>query len=654
MDNPFTNLGLAFTGYLPTILAALAVLLVGWLIAYLVSRLVGNLLERTNVDDRIAGMLRTEQNTATDGPRVTGWVRSVVFWIIMLFAVVAFLQVLNLSVVSAPLNLALSSIIGFLPSLLSAVVLLFVAFLVAPFLRMIITRVVGASPLSRRVSENAEVSPKNRVSLGETIGNVVYWLVFLLFLPAILGALNLNGILAPVQTMVNEVLAFLPNLLAAGLILAVGYFAARIVRQIVVGLLNSVGVNRVGQQVGLPQGENAPNLANALGTLVMVLIMIPVTIAALNALDIPAVSEPAAAMLTTVLNAIPVIFGAVVLIALTYFAARLVGNLVASLLAGIGFDRLFRSLGLTDLTPRMGAEPLPTTGTRADLAAPGWSPSRVAGTIVTVALVLFGVIAAANLLGFVVISTMVASFLELAGNILLGLAILGLGLYLASLADRAIRGSGASQSNILATAARVAIIVFSGALALRQMGLGEDIVNLAFGLLFGAVAVAVALAFGLGGRDVAARQLESWRGRLREMETRAPAGAVPATGGSGGRAADFPAKGSAKRPSSDFPEGGVSSHTTGGETLLRRGGEGSGIVPPASDIPDTGLAADQGIEDTRENLPPYGESNIPDTGELHDGRNEDPYAGDVDINDDPDQTRRGFEGDQDNPRDRNF
>jgi len=528
MDNPFTNLGLAFTGYLPTILAALAVLLVGWLIAYLVSRLVGNLLERTNVDDRIAGMLRTEQNTATDGPRVTGWVRSAVFWIIMLFAVVAFLQVLNLSVVSAPLNLALSSIIGFLPSLLSAVVLLFVAFLVAPFLRMIITRVVGASPLSRRVSENAEVSPKNRVSLGETIGNVVYWLVFLLFLPAILGALNLNGILAPVQTMVNEVLGFLPNLLAAGLILAVGYFAARIVRQIVVGLLNSVGVNRVGQQVGLPQGENAPNLANALGTLVMVLIMIPVTIAALNALDIPAVSEPAAAMLTTVLNAIPVIFGAVVLIALTYFAARLVGNLVASLLAGIGFDRLFRSLGLTDLTPRMGAEPLPTTGTRADLAAPGWSPSRVAGTIVTVALVLFGVIAAANLLGFVVISTMVASFLELAGNILLGLAILGLGLYLASLADRAIRGSGASQSNILATAARVAIIVFSGALALRQMGLGEDIVNLAFGLLFGAVAVAFALAFGLGGRDIAARQLDNWRGRLNNL---GGMGSVPATGG---------------------------------------------------------------------------------------------------------------------------
>jgi hypothetical protein len=593
MGNPFNNLGVVFTGYLPTILAALAVLLVGWLIAYVVSRVVGNLLHRTSVDDRVAGMLRTEQNTATDGPRVTRWVTAAVFWIILLFAVVAFLQVLNLSIVSAPLNLALSSIIGFLPSLFSAVVLLFAAFLLATFLRMVITRVVGASSLSRRVSENAEVSPKNRVSLGETIGNVVYWLVFLLFLPAILGALNLNGILAPVQGMVNEVLAFLPNLLAAALILAVGYFASRIVRQIVVGLLNSVGVDRIGQQVGIPQNERTPNLANALGTLVMVLIMIPVVIAALNALDIPAVSQPAASMLTTVLNAVPLIFGAAVLIALTYFAARLVGNLVAGLLAGIGFDRLFRSLGFNEVTPRMGAEPLPTTGTQADLAAPGWSPSRIAGMLVTIALVLFGVIAAANMLGFVVISTMVAGFMALAGNILLGLAILGLGLYLSSLAERAIRGSGATQANILATAARVAIIVFSGALALRQMGLGEDIVNLAFGLLFGAVAVAFALAFGLGGRDVAARQLDTWRGRLKDMGDRG--GSVPTTGGP---ASSGPASGG----SSGFETGGVSSHSSGGETLLRRGGEGDGILPPqesGGDIPTTGFAADQGMEDTR-------------------------------------------------------
>jgi len=55
-------------------------------------------------------------------------------------------------------------------------------------------------------------------------------------------------------------------------------------------------------------------------------------------------------------------------------------------------------------------------------------------------------------------------------------------------------------------------------MALREMGFAEEIVNLAFGLLLGAVAVAAALAFGIGGRDEAASQLKTWRRSLDEDE----------------------------------------------------------------------------------------------------------------------------------------
>ncbi|MFQ5961266.1 MAG: hypothetical protein ACE5MG_07700, partial [Candidatus Methylomirabilales bacterium] len=89
-------------------------------------------------------------------------------------------------------------------------------------------------------------------------------------------------------------------------------------------------------------------------------------------------------------------------------------------------------------------------------------------------------------------------------------------LYFARIADRVIRGTGGSQAHLLAPVARVAIIVFSSALALRQTGIAEDIVNLAFGIVLGAIAVAAALAFGLGGRDVAAREIENWLTNLRD------------------------------------------------------------------------------------------------------------------------------------------
>ncbi len=59
-------------------------------------------------------------------------------------------------------------------------------------------------------------------------------------------------------------------------------------------------------------------------------------------------------------------------------------------------------------------------------------------------------------------------------------------------------------------AARVSIIGLAGAIALQQMGLANEIISLAFGIILGSLAVAAALAFGIGGRDIAARKLEGW------------------------------------------------------------------------------------------------------------------------------------------------
>jgi hypothetical protein len=100
---------------------------------------------------------------------------------------------------------------------------------------------------------------------------------------------------------------------------------------------------------------------------------------------------------------------------------------------------------------------------------------------------------------------------------LLGLIIFAVGLYLANLAVEVIRSSGTRNAELLSMAARVAILVMAGAMALRQMGLANEIVNLAFGLVLGAIAVAAAIAFGWGGRDLAGRQLERW---AQEAETR--------------------------------------------------------------------------------------------------------------------------------------
>lgn len=532
MEEFLQQIGDAIIFYLPNVLLALGILIIGWLIAIALSSLVRRLLERTTLDDRLARTMGGDPSTRTDQIQIEKWISMAVFWLIMLITLVAFFQTLNIPAVSGPLNNFLGEIVAFLPGLLGALVLLALAWLIATLLRAIIVRVLNASGISRRLTEDADIQARDRINIGQTIGNVVYWLVFLLFLPAILDALNLQGLLQPVQGLVDDILGFLPNLLAAALILIVGWFVARIVRSIVTNLLAGLGIDRIGAQAGAP---GTIQLSNVIGTILFVLILIPVAIAALNALDIPAVSGPAAEMLTDLLNALPAIFGAFVLLAIAYFVARLVGQFVTSILTNIGFDRFFDWIGIFRApTPPPGAPIQPQSVEIPEGARPvpsaRMTPSSLVGTLVTWAIILFAVMEAASLLGFESLTALVTAFIVAAVRILFGLVIFAIGYYLANWAYQAIRSSGGRDRQILALIARIAILVFSGALALRQMGIAESIVNLAFGLLLGALAVAAALAFGLGGRDVAARQLERWQRDLQgppgsSMVT--PPGATP-------------------------------------------------------------------------------------------------------------------------------
>jgi hypothetical protein len=94
--------------------------------------------------------------------------------------------------------------------------------------------------------------------------------------------------------------------------------------------------------------------------------------------------------------------------------------------------------------------------------------------------------------------------------VLLGLVIFVVGYWLANLAATAIQRANRDNAVGLARIARVAILGLVIAMGLRAMGVADDIVNLAFGLVLGAVAVAVALAFGLGGREAAGAVARRW------------------------------------------------------------------------------------------------------------------------------------------------
>jgi len=487
--------------YLPSLVGAVAILILGWLGALLISAIVRGVLNRTTFDNRVAEWAGIGKDQADF--KIETMVSKGVYYLIMLFVLIAFFQALGLTVITGPLNSLLNELFVFVPNLLAAGALLAVAWLVATGLKFIISKALGATQLDNRLSSQAGLKEDEQVPLSETLANVVYWFVFLLFLPAVLGALNMQGLLAPVQGMLNDLLGYLPNLLGAAIILLVGWFVARIIRQIVTGLLVAAGADRLGERIGLTTAVGGQTLSGIIGTVVYALVLIPAIIAGLNALQIDAISGPATNMLNTLLDAIPAIFGAMIVLGVTYLIGRLVSGLVVSVLTSIGFNRVLSLIGL-------GREP--QQGQR--------TPAEVVGYLVLVGLMLFATIEAAQLLNFGIVADLVAEFLSFAAQVVLGIIIFGLGLYLANLVRNVILSTAGAQAPLLSRAAYLAIVVLAVAMGLRQMGIADDIVNLAFGLLLGAIAVAVALAFGLGARDIAGRQVEGWLGQLRSDENK--------------------------------------------------------------------------------------------------------------------------------------
>ncbi len=472
--------------YLPSLAGALVILVLGWIVALVAAPIVRGILRRTTIENRIAVWILGERAAKMPVERYCG---TAVFWLVMLFVLVAFFDALRLPGVTEPLNALLQQLSAFAPRLLGAGLLLVVAALVAALLR----RLVGAGLAAVRADERLGTGEGRPVAT--SLSEVVYWTVWLLFLPMVLSTLELTGLLEPVQALLNKALAFLPNLLAAAFALLVGWFIAHLVRRIVTNLLAAAGADRLGERSGVSRALGQASISGAVGTVVYVLILIPVAIAALNALQIEAVTGPASNMLSSLLAAIPAVFAAAIVLVLSFMVGRVLSDLVARGLEAAGFNQALAAVGLTR---------------GSDQPAPGRTPSVIAGQLVLAAIMLFAAIEAAGLLGFTALQTLLSSFLVLAGHVLLGLALLGIGLYLADLAARAITASGAANAGLLATAARVAVIVLTGAMALRQMGLANEIINLAFGLVVGAIAIAVAIAFGLGSREAAGRQVEEW------------------------------------------------------------------------------------------------------------------------------------------------
>ncbi len=478
-----SSLGTALGAEAPRILGAIVILIIGWIVAVFVRGGVRRLLAVARLNKRVAEI--SEQKLDLETGLSAG-----AFWLIILITLIGMFNSLDLTLASGPFEVLVKQIAAYLPRLVAGVLLVLFAWLVAVALRAVVTRVLDASGLDEKLSANAGMQPMRK-----SVGNMLFWLVILLFVPGILNVFDLGGLLDPVKAMVAKILDILPNLVAALLIGFAGWLLGKVLAGLVTNILAAAGADQGAHRLGL---EASVRISQVVGTIVLILVFVPALIAALEALKIEAISRPATDMLGKVLAAVPNIIAAALILVVTYYVAKFAAGLLGRLLNGIGFDTLPQKLGLSGIFAGDG------------------QPSRLVSMLVLFFAMLFATVEAANRLEFSQVRDVVTLFIRFGGNILLGATILIIGFWLANLAHNAIKRADTTNSESLAGIARVAILGLVIAMGLRAMGIADDIVNLAFLLTFGAVAVAVALSFGLGGREAAGRQMEHWLAKFRK------------------------------------------------------------------------------------------------------------------------------------------
>ncbi len=478
----------SFNGYLGgpigSIIGAILIFIIGWLVALGIAGLVRNVLAKVNLNQRM--------NSSTGKTYdLEGIISKVVFWFIFVIAISGALNQLNLNSISTPFANMVGQVLTFIPNLIAAIAVGIIGWVIATVARTAINTALSKTTMDERLSAQAGVKP-----MSGTIADMVYWFILLVVLTMVLGQLELDGLFAPLTNMVDKIFFAIPNILKAGIIFFVGYVIAKVVRGIVTNFVSTFNVQEMASQAGLSEQNSLPNIA---GSLAFLVIIITTILAALDALQIDVIARPATNMLNKILEAVPNILMAIAVLVVTFYVVRMVANVVKGLIENTAINQLPAKVGLQET---MGNKKI----------------SDLVGYAIIFFAMLFAAIAASDLLGFEPISAIITMFIAFGANIILGAIILFIGFWLANIIAGVVERSE-KGSQFLANIVRVLIMGLVLAMGLKAMGIADSIVNLAFGLTLGAVAVAFALSFGLGGQEAAARFLRKMQDKMDEERT---------------------------------------------------------------------------------------------------------------------------------------
>ncbi|MEM7327772.1 MAG: mechanosensitive ion channel [Pseudomonadota bacterium] len=374
------------------------------------------------------------------------------------------------------------------PRVLWAIVILIAAYVIGRLVQWAIRNGIKKTGFD-------DLGPKGD-SLGKSLGAAAFWVIILIGVIQALTRLELTQIAEPLNNMIDQIMFYMPKIFAAIVLFVVFALVARIVKQTAQAVF--VFADPLPERLGLASGP--VNVSGISATVLSTIVYIIGGITALGALQVPALTEPLSAILSDVLDVIPNVLLASLLLAGFIFIARIIANLIDKTLPETGLDKAIAEMGLLE-----GADK-------------GLTASRIVSMAATFFITLLGIIQALRVLNFEVLTNAMNVVLDMGASIAFGAFIIFAGVFLARLISNAMASAGGGATDTAAGIVKWIIIGLALILGVSRMGLdptgGEFVLDVAKLLAMGAavgVAGAIALGFGWGGRDWFGKQLENWK-----------------------------------------------------------------------------------------------------------------------------------------------
>lgn len=332
----FDNFLNSIINALPGILGSLLMLVVALILAWAIKRFVITVLKKINFDNQLFNWGIAKNTEEADAFIET--LASILYFIVIILFLPSILAGLNIGGALDPIVAMFSTFLAFIPNLILAVLILVLGGYFCNFVKRLVKNILRGLNIDkwyRKVTKQEDGIDVNEDKFADVLSSVVYVLIFIPILTVALETLGVQSISLPIITVLNQILGAIPNIFAAVVLILIGGFVGKLVRDLVEGLLSTSGVDQYSRYLNF-KGESELQISSVIGAFVQSLLTLFFLVEAINILNLDVLNQIG----SSIINYLPAVISAVIILAVGIIG----GNLLASFIKKVSGSSLFSEL----------------------------------------------------------------------------------------------------------------------------------------------------------------------------------------------------------------------------------------------------------------------------------------------------------------------